>query len=118
MDKATIESIIAKAVAVAVAEALKAATESATESAPKAAKAVKAAKAKAVNVVKPQADFNLVKSYVLARKAGTLKAGPFVACYRHFHESTTLESVKASSATALDTLHKDAEKLRAAGVKF
>ncbi len=55
--------------------------------------------------------FTIVKKHVLARKAGKLQKGPFLTCYRHISDTTTLEDVTRSSATALQTLHKEAQKV-------
>jgi len=55
--------------------------------------------------------FNIVKRYVLARKAGKIEKGPFLTCYRHISESSTLDDVIKSSATAKSTLHKEAQKV-------
>jgi hypothetical protein len=55
--------------------------------------------------------FTIVKKHVLARKAGKLQKGPFLTCYRHISDTTTLEEVARSSRTALQTLHKEAQKV-------
>ena len=55
--------------------------------------------------------FNIVKKYVVARKAGKIEKGPFLTCYRHISESSTLDDVIKSSATAKNTLHKEAQKI-------
>ena len=55
--------------------------------------------------------FNIVKKYVLARKAGTIAKGPFLTCYRHITENSTLDDVIKSSETAKRTLHKEAQKV-------
>lgn len=55
--------------------------------------------------------FNVVKSYVLGRKAGTIAKGPFLTCYRHITENSTLDDVIKSSATAKNTLYKEAQKV-------
>lgn len=55
--------------------------------------------------------FNVVKKYVLARKAGKIEKGPFLTCYRHITEQSTLDDVIKSSETAKRTLHKEAQKV-------
>jgi len=55
--------------------------------------------------------FNIVKKYVVARKAGKIEKGPFLTCYRHISEQSTLDDVIKSSATAKITLHKEAQKV-------
>jgi len=55
--------------------------------------------------------FNVVKSYVLDRKAGKIGKGPFLTCYRHITEHSTLDDVLKASATAKNTLHKEAQKV-------
>lgn len=55
--------------------------------------------------------FNIVKKYVVARKAGKIEKGPFLTCYRHITENSTLDDVIKSSATAKITLHKEAQKV-------
>ena len=55
--------------------------------------------------------FDIVKGYVLARKAGKIERGPFLTCYRHITEVSTLDDVKKSSPTALETLRKEARKV-------
>lgn len=55
--------------------------------------------------------FNVVKKYVLARKAGTIEKGPFLTCYRHITENSTLDDVIKSSETAKRTLYKEAQKV-------
>jgi hypothetical protein len=55
--------------------------------------------------------FTIVKKHVLARKAGKIEKGPFLTCYRHIFDSTTLEDVARSSKTAILTLHKEAQKV-------
>lgn len=55
--------------------------------------------------------FNIVKKYVVARKAGKIEKGPFLTCYRHITENSTLDDVIKSSDTAKITLHKEAQKV-------
>jgi hypothetical protein len=55
--------------------------------------------------------FNIVKKYVVARKAGTIEKGPFLTCYRHITENSTLDDVIKSSDTAKITLYKEAQKV-------
>jgi hypothetical protein len=55
--------------------------------------------------------FNIVKRYVLARKAGKIEKGPFLTCYRHISESSTLDDVLKASPTAKATLLKEAQKV-------
>jgi hypothetical protein len=52
-----------------------------------------------------------VKRYVLARKAGKIEKGPFLTCYRHISESSTLDDVLKASPTAKATLFKEAQKV-------
>ena len=55
--------------------------------------------------------FNIVKKYVVARKTGKIEKGPFLTCYRHITENSTLDDVIKSSTTAKITLHKEAQKV-------
>jgi len=75
----------------------------------------KASTRKAVNLIKSAGSdieaFNVVKGYVLDRKAGKIAKGPFLTCYRHITEHSTLDDVLKASATAKNTLHKEAQKV-------